>query len=196
MCYADFANNQSRYLRLQDNTTEHIKTMLETTRLADVFAAPIGGSMKQCTLELHAQWGWQVTFVYNTTPYILGLMTTNSSFVDLMSRYISQTGDNQYGTIDPVTCGVDATPAQREAFAKATARHHMECLHQVVDEQGTAMLDYAFWYRGRVLLDAASPSEVYSAAVQYRVCEFIAHAKVISETAAYTVTKWSPVERA
>lgn len=187
---------QSRYLRLQDNTTGHTNTMFQTTRLTDVFSAPIGGSMTQCTMDLRENWVCGVRFMHLNTPYRDYIALGNPAFVDLMSRYISQTGDSQHGSVDPVACGVNATPTQREAFAKALARHFISCLDQIVTDQGTAVLSYAAWYNRHVSLDDASDGEAYSAAIQQTVCRFIECMEFGAGTASYTVTKWSPVTSA
>jgi hypothetical protein len=166
---------------------------LQNKRLTDSFTAPIGDSMTRCTMELQNDWSCKIEFMYRNTPYVLVVTTNNASFIKLISRYMSQTGDSQYASIDPVTGGVVATPTQREEFAKAMARHAIGCLNQVVTEQGRAVLDYAVWYREHMALDTLPLSDAYSAALQKHVCHFIVHTVFIAGTVSYTKTHWSPV---
>lgn len=165
---------------------------LQSTRLIDTFDSPVGGVNTQCTMELRNDWSCKIEFVYRTTPYVLGVTTNNASFVRLLSRYMAQTGDQSYASIDPVTIGVMSNAKQREEFAKVMARHAIACLNQVIDEQGRAVLDYAVWYREHADIDALPASEAYSVSIQKQVCHFIVHMNFIAGTVSYTKTKWYP----
>lgn len=157
----------------------------EPSILKSHFTANFDGAVVTCTTMLSCDWCLWMTLETETRPYPFTFTRGQEEFELAMRLYIQETGDAEFGTLDPDTQAVRATRQQRTLFSHVMPVHVMECLDAVLASNRGSAIDYASWYvrQGRQEKD-------YSTLIQSLACAHMLKYEMHSHTVSRAPTVW------